>query len=87
MSCCGKNREQFLAGPLGSKAAPPASQHLQRAAYTRAIFEYIGNTGLTVVAPVTGRRYRFDHPGAQVEVDLRDRRSLAAVPLLRQRLR
>jgi len=47
-------------------------------------FEYMGKTGMTVTGPVTGRRYRFEGSGARVEVDLRDRRSLAAVPQLRQ---
>jgi hypothetical protein len=49
-------------------------------------FEYLGNTGMTVVGPVTGKRYRFDRPGARVEVDLHDRQSLARVPGLRQSL-
>ena len=47
-------------------------------------FEYIGRTGLTVVGPVTGRQYRFDRTGARVEVDSRDRPSIAVIPLLRQ---
>jgi hypothetical protein len=33
---------------------------------------------------VSGRRYRFDRPGMRLEVDLKDRPSLAAVPNLRQ---
>jgi hypothetical protein len=37
-----------------------------------------------VIGPATGRRYRFDRPGARLEVDLKDRRSLAGVPHLRQ---
>lgn len=46
-------------------------------------FQYTGTTGATVTGGVTGRRYRFDHPGAIVAVDARDARSLAAVPMLR----
>jgi hypothetical protein len=49
-----------------------------------ACFEYTGRTGMTVRGPATGRRYRFDYPGARVFVDLRDRAALAAVPHLRQ---
>jgi hypothetical protein len=48
------------------------------------MFEYRGATALTVVGAGTGRRYRFAHPGAVVAADLADRRSLAAVPTLRQ---
>jgi hypothetical protein len=47
-------------------------------------FQYIGKTGLTVIGPITGRRYRFDHPGAFVGVDGRDAGSMAAVPNLRR---
>jgi hypothetical protein len=45
-------------------------------------FQYVGSTGLTVVGPVSGKRYRFDAPGAVLDVDRRDRPSLATVPNL-----
>ena len=48
-------------------------------------FEYAGTTALTAVGAITGRRYRFDRPGAIVDVDLRDASSLAGVPQLRRR--
>ena len=38
---------------------------------------------VTVAGGATGRRYRFDRPGARVVVDPRDRPSLAALPQLR----
>jgi hypothetical protein len=47
-------------------------------------FEYKGGSALTVLSPVTGRRYRFDRPGAQASADARDRSLLAAIPSLRQ---
>ena len=47
------------------------------------VFEYVGRTGLTVTGPMTGLRYRFDRPNAQVQVDPRDRQALAAIPALR----
>jgi hypothetical protein len=49
------------------------------------LFEYVGQTGLTIIGPATRTSYRFDRPGARVLVDGRDRASLAGVPLLRQR--
>jgi hypothetical protein len=48
------------------------------------LFEYIGNTGLTVYGAVTRTRYRFLNPGMRVLVDVRDARSLAGVPNLRR---
>jgi hypothetical protein len=65
-----------------SPAVAPASAPGFR--QSRVFFEYVGRSGLMVVGPATGRRYRFDRPGARLEVDLKDRRSLAGVPHLRQ---
>ncbi len=65
-----------LAG--GAGAAQPTRR--QSVAY----FEYVGPIGLTAVGACSGARYRFDRTGAVVAVDLSDRRSLLAVPHLRQ---
>jgi hypothetical protein len=48
-------------------------------------FVYTGATRLVAEGPVTRRHYRFDHPGAVVDVDGRDAPSFAAVPNLRVR--
>jgi hypothetical protein len=89
MSCCGKKREQLRPAIQGR----PVSRSTSRAAFNRspvgqqvATFEYVGKTALTAIGPVSGRHYRFSHPGAIVEVDLRDSMSLATVPNLRKRL-
>jgi hypothetical protein len=47
-------------------------------------FQYTGETSMTVVGPVTGQRYIFTAPGAQVRVDPRDRSYLLGIPRLRQ---
>jgi len=47
-------------------------------------FQYTGTTTLTAIGPLSGRRYHFGGPNAVVEVDPRDRVSLATVPNLRQ---
>jgi hypothetical protein len=39
---------------------------------------------MIMIGPVSGKVYRFDGPGACLEVDPRDRMSLAAVPNLRR---
>jgi hypothetical protein len=54
------------------QAAPPA----------KPVFEYVGATALTVVSPVTRKTYRFERPGARVDVDPRDRSWIAFVPNL-----
>src|ERR1035438_7906240 len=80
--CCGRESMR-LAGELQSRRTtnaplPPPSPT------TRVAFEYAGPTGLTVVGPVTGLRYRFDGPGSLVDVDVRDRILLASIRQLRQ---
>jgi hypothetical protein len=47
-------------------------------------FEYVGATALTAVGPITGRRYRFIGPGAQLAIDERDAAGMAGVPNLRR---
>jgi hypothetical protein len=83
MSCCGKMRLAASApGNLASTARVPPPVRAPR--QSRYFFEYVGQTGLTVIGPASGRRYRFDRPGARLEVDVKDRRWLAGVPHLRQ---
>jgi hypothetical protein len=86
MSCCGQKREQFLIPRTpDSLQGRPASRPFPRAAPPlKVVFEYSGQPPMVVVGPVSGNRYRFDGSGARVEVDPRDRRSLAVTPRLRQ---
>ena len=88
MACCGKGREQLRmisqdASPARPETTAPAGRPM-RSFQTTLFFEYAGNTGLTVVGARSGRRYRFDRPGARLEIDLRDRPQLSAIPKLRQ---
>jgi hypothetical protein len=80
MSCCG--REHQPTGPVISSTAARQSRALERS--FAVTFEYVGASALTVVGPVSGRRYRFEHGGAPVTIDPRDRPALARVPRLRQ---
>ena len=86
MSCCGNQRSQvgetnatrMRVDPNGRNVhAPPPPQ-------VAVWFEYVGQTGMTVIGGVTGKAYRFDRPGSRVRVDLRDEPSLFAVPNLRR---
>ena len=73
--CCGNSRTPFRPGTPAS----PAPSHVP----SGATFENIGRTGLTVVGPVTGRRYHFAGTGARVTVDPRDRASVSTLSALR----
>jgi hypothetical protein len=39
---------------------------------------------MTVIGPISGRRYRFDRPGARVVIDARDRPSFVGIANLKQ---
>jgi hypothetical protein len=47
-------------------------------------FQYVGETSITAVGPTQDEKYRFGYPGGILQVDPRDRASLAAVPNLRK---
>ena len=87
MSCCGSKRAQFATQNNPSNRAAsfthPNPRHA-RSAPPKVVFRYSGRTALAVIGPISGRRYLFAHSGAQVEIDPRDRHSVAAVPNLRQ---
>lgn len=87
MACCGKKRAEARKGAEAQSRPEPiwgVAWRISAETDTVPCFQYVGKAGLTVLGPRTGKRYRFDHPGAVVAVDPRDRRALAAVSLLRQ---
>jgi hypothetical protein len=81
--CCGRNANQMASVP--NRVYIPARPVPQTPEPTRpSEFEYTGNTALTVVSPLTGRKYRFAQPGARVSVDAMDRSWIASVPHLKR---
>jgi len=47
-------------------------------------FQYTGQSALTVTGSVTGKKYRFNSPGEQLQVDYRDASAMALVPVLKR---
>jgi hypothetical protein len=92
MACCGQKRSQITTQPAipqrqNINPAPPiaAPRRLQPQSGASVVsFQYTGTTALTAIGPLSGRRYHFAAPGAILQVDARDRASLATVPQLRQ---
>lgn len=80
MRCCGRSRLPAEIRPP-RQDAPPAEPQIHHAMVR---FVYTGSTRLIAEGPVTRRRYRFEYPGAVVEVDSRDAPSFAAIPNLRR---
>jgi hypothetical protein len=78
--CCGRNKARSRPpAPPFSAAVDPTAGEFQRGPR----FEYLGKTALSVVGPVTGARYRFDRPGAQLAVSPHDSPGLAQIAVLR----
>jgi hypothetical protein len=88
MACCGQRRQQMRSQAIpvrqATNPAKPAGFAQSPVQQQGTTFQYFGKTAMTAVGPMSGRQYRFGYPGAIVEVDPRDRASLAAVPNLRQ---
>jgi len=85
MSCCGNKRAQFLAQSAWVRqTGPPTRPRPQSVMPPNVVFQYTGKTAMVVIGAISGKRYRFVREGARVEVDPKDRRSLSAVPKLRQ---
>jgi hypothetical protein len=79
MVCCGQRRALASGNGRTVEANRPP-----RPVARVALYEYTGTTGMTVMGPLSGRRYRFAQPGAKVQVDSRDVSSLAGLPNLRR---
>lgn len=78
MPCCGGSRASLGHAASLDRANGPAG------AAPSVEFVYLGRSVLNVIGGVSGRRYRFDGPGAKLAVDRRDAPGLAAVALLRR---
>ena len=79
--CCGNKRTQLRSG-YATHYAPSV---LNTPPFPSVVsFQYVGQTRLTVVGPITQTQYNFDQPGARVQVDSRDRILLASLRDLKQ---
>ena len=82
MGCCGSQRQkQYVKQRVAQTRPVPDPPH---GGYKEVFFEYVGKTGMTVIGPISGLKYRFVGHGAILPVDPRDRASLLNVPNLRQ---
>ena len=96
MPCCGNKRAALRLeasraagdGTGASRQDTPATGdlrlHSSRPNSEPVLFQYIGKTALTVLGPITGRRYRFASHGVVIPVDQRDAPFVLGVPHLRR---
>ena len=89
--CCNRPRPTITSGTrravrsvtaqAGATVPTTAPAH-PRLSLPTPIFEYVGDTALTVVSPITRKTYRFEKTGVRLIVDIRDRSWVAFVPNL-----
>lgn len=79
--------ERHHAKPSSAMVRMPSQPALQPelVARRRPVFEYVGSTALTVVAPRSGSCYYFNYPGAMLAVDPSDFDVLLGIRSLRVR--
>lgn len=80
MCNCGKNRNSLTQPLSGQVVAKSRTSGI----WQDTDFEYTGKSGLTVIGPVTGQRYRFNYPGDRQLIDYRDASAMAGVPNLKK---
>jgi hypothetical protein len=78
MSCCGNGRRVLTE----ESQTHPGTVRVDRAVHNAALFQYTGDTRLTVIGMGTRTRYQFIGRGSRVVVNGRDVASLASVPSL-----
>jgi hypothetical protein len=83
MSCCGSKREKYAQAVSNSLAQQPDETITPATMWTDVYFEYTGETALTVTGNVSGKRYRFNHPGEILLIDYRDASGMRGVPVLK----
>ncbi len=48
------------------------------------VFQYTGNTALTVTGSITRKNYRFNFPGDIQHIDFKDAAAMTAIPVVKR---
>lgn len=83
MCNCGNKRNEYTNQPQKLSNAVAGMEQTKKL-WADIYFEYTGNSGLTIIGGVTGKRYRFDHSGDIQLIDYRDAGGMIAVPVLKK---
>lgn len=85
MCNCGKKRNMFTqqqavySKPANVVPQQPFAQNKQTV-----LFQYTGNTALTITGNVTRKTYRFNFPGEIQHIELSDAAAMSAVSVLKR---
>ena len=86
MACCGKSNYKPVNTGSWMPSAPMDDLMHRTGENTdkTVLFKYTGKTGLTAFGSITGKKYRFNEPGAVVAVAYADSYSMIAIPHLQK---
>jgi hypothetical protein len=83
MCNCGNKRNE-LNSPSFSMSARVITKTNRQPIWPDVSFEYTGKTALSIAGNITGKRYRFAHPGDKQLIDYRDASGMRSVAVLRK---
>lgn len=83
MCNCGNKRNELNASSL-SMSGKVMMKTNRQPIWPDVNFEYTGKTALSITGNITGKRYRFAHPGDKQLVDYRDASGMRSVVVLRK---
>jgi hypothetical protein len=84
MCNCGSKRNEFASPQLFKTNDTVKTQLLQKKMWPDVSFEYKGNTALSVKGNISGKNYRFNHPGDVQLIDYRDSPAMMAIQVLKK---
>ena len=82
MCNCGNKRSQLV--DTYSRSSGAARMGMFGKNEPGVSFEYTGATALSVMGSISGKRYRFAHPGNIIMVDHRDVQGMRMIPKVRE---
>jgi hypothetical protein len=84
MCNCGNKRNELNHSPT-SMSGPVVAATRHQPRWPDVSFEYTGKTALSVAGNITGKKYRFHHPGDIQLIDYRDASGMMAIPVLKNK--
>ncbi len=84
MCNCGKKRTELKQRPVdfNKMSAGVMPSTLQN--HVTVLFQYTGNTALTVTGKITRKTYRFNFSGDKQSIDYNDAVAMMAIPVLKK---
>lgn len=84
MCNCGKKRTELKQQPHSANQIKVGVTHPPIQNRSAVLFQYTGNSGLSVVGNFTRKTYRFNFSGDVQSIDMNDARAMTSIPVLKR---